>query len=146
MEYNKNSEHYVACVKKMDDFYKMPEEFQKKEPNYHQYNGQRTLVDWIICSPIWDLCLRHEELDFSTLRGSLYLEEFKKEKERHEKKKLTGILKRRFERIWRKAKHFFGPTVLLALTFSFIQGLLLMIVFEVICILLAATYKPLILY
>ena len=141
-QYTKHKDHYTVCVKKMDDLYKNPGDFQQKEPDSVHYGWGSTLIDWLICSPVWDLCLGPEELEFSELKDSLYLNGFEKQKGGHQRKTLTYMLKTACGKVWKKAKHFFGPTVLLALTFSFIQGLLLMIVFEVIAYyLLPHTYK-----
>ena len=130
-QYTKHNKHYTVSVTKMDNMYKSPEDFLQKQPDGFEHSWGNSLIDWLICSPVWDLCLGPEDLEFSKLRDSLHLDEFEKPKGRHQRKTLTYMLQTACRKVWKNAKHFFGLTVLLALTFSFIQGLLLMIVFEV---------------
>ena len=131
-QYTRHNKHNTVCAKRMDDLYKNPEGFQQKQPDGFQHSWGSSLIDWLICSPVWDLCLGPEDLEFSKLRDSLHLDEFEKQKGGQQRKTLTYMLKTVCRKVWKNAKHIFGLTVLLALTFSFIQGQLQMIVFEVI--------------
>ena len=130
-QYTKHNKHYTTCGEKLENLRKNPKDYQQ-ESDCFQYSRGSTLIDWLICSPVWDLCLGPEDSEFTKLRASLYLDEFEKQKGGHRWKTLTYMLKTACGKVWKSAKHLFGPTILLALTFSLIQGLLQMVVFEVI--------------
>ena len=131
-QYTKHNKYYTSCGEKMENQRKNTNNYQQKEPDCFQHGRGSTLIDWLICSPVWDLCLGPEDSDFTKLRAFLYRDEFEKQKGGDRRKTLTYMLKTACGKVWKRAQHIFGPTVILALTFSLIQGLLQMVVFEVI--------------